>query len=136
MKTEEQIRKEKQKILDCLKLDGGIICRVVKRVGISSKTFYEYYRTDPDFRQKVELLKDEMIDMAESKLMELVEQGDRQSIIFLLKTQGKKRGWGESIDIQGQLEEPKFVFRITSPDVETKKILQESFDIDFIEENE
>ena len=43
-----------------------------------------------------------MIDLAESKLMENIEDNDNTSIIFFLKTKGKKRGYIEKQEVEVQ----------------------------------
>ena len=39
------------------------------------------------------------IDFAETHLKEQIEKGSTPATIFYLKTRGKKRGYGESLDI-------------------------------------
>ena len=74
-------------------------CRLVK---CDRTHFYSILRDDPDFaekiRQEVILANEEKIDIAEQKMMELVNEKDREMIRFLLRTIGKGRGYGESVE--------------------------------------
>jgi hypothetical protein len=65
-------------------------------VPIGRTTYYRWYDEDESFREKVEICKEEMIDMAESALLRKIEKGDTISIIFFLKTIGKYRGYIEN----------------------------------------
>ncbi|MFO0202076.1 MAG: hypothetical protein ACK528_03000 [Alphaproteobacteria bacterium] len=51
------------------------------------------------------------LDKAESALLGLIEAGNVASIIFYLKTKGKKRGYTEKIDLDAVAPAPvTFVF--------------------------
>lgn len=64
-----------------------------KRVGISRKTFYDYYNTDEEFKREIDDLKEYCLDYAESKLFENIKNGRETSIIYYLNNRGKTRGY-------------------------------------------
>ena len=57
-------------------------------------------KTDPYFRERIEELDEEVLDMAESMLKKNIHEQKEASIFFFLKTKGKKRGYIETIDNQ------------------------------------
>lgn len=67
-------------------------CRMAK---IHRSTFYLWLRESKSFADKVDAIREERIDFAESKLMEKVAEGHIIAILFFLKCQGKQRGWME-----------------------------------------
>lgn len=78
----------------------GIVTKACLEVGISRTTHYEWMKTDPIYKTAVEELREVVLDFAESKLHELVNNGDTAANIFLLKSLGKARGYGEHIKIE------------------------------------
>lgn len=69
-----------------------------KKCGITRKTFYDWQLSNPKFKQLTEELKESMIDYAESKLHLNIKEGKEASIFFFLKTQGKSRGYIETVE--------------------------------------
>ncbi len=60
-----------------------------------------WYRWREKHKNLDEMLKESeeaMIDFAESKLMENIQDGEVTSLIFFLKTKGKNRGYVETIN--------------------------------------
>ncbi len=97
--VDNRIRQTKEKIIKALQANMGIIKPTCEAVGIHRSTFYEYYNNDPDFKNEVDCVVEETIDFAESKLLENIDNNDTQSILFYLKTKGKKRGYVEKTEM-------------------------------------
>lgn len=64
-------------------------------LGISRRQLYRWYSTSAKLKAEMDNIKESLLDFAESKLAELIAQGDKTAIIFFLKCQGKKRGYIE-----------------------------------------
>ena len=79
------------------KLDevNGNISKACKAVGIDRKTFYNWKKTDDDFRDKAEEIIDKILDDIEDVVYTKALEGDLKAAFFVLKTKGKKRGWSE-----------------------------------------
>jgi len=77
------------------KLTGNIsaLCRLV---GITRQTYYEWIKKDQEFQQAIENEHEGLVDFAESKMWNLINDKNPTMLIFFLKTQGKKRGYIES----------------------------------------
>lgn len=86
----------KQNLLAALREARGIVSVACARAGVARRTFYNWLDTDEDFKLSVEDVNEEAVDFVEGKLMERIEGGAERSIIFYLKTRGKKRGYKES----------------------------------------
>lgn len=76
-----------------LKID---ICKIAK---ISRTTLYKKCLQYPKLESMIKEKQEETLDIAESKLLELIKQGNITAIIFFLKTQGKGRGYSERTEM-------------------------------------
>ena len=88
----------KKQLLLALEKTMGIASLACKKVGISRKTYYEYYNNDPEFKENVDLIGELGLDFTESQLFKSIKNGSDTAIIFYLKTKGKKRGYIERIE--------------------------------------
>jgi hypothetical protein len=83
----------KENLLIALQNNAGLISKACRAVGISNNQYYLYYKNDPDFKEKVDQIKEGVLDLAESKLYELIQEKNPQAIFFFLKYRGKERGY-------------------------------------------
>lgn len=91
--------KNKIRMLEELKCSMGIVSLACDKANISRTQFYKWLKDDEDFRQKYEEIEERQIDFVESRLFQNIKNGDPTSIIFYLKTKGKKRGYQEKTEI-------------------------------------
>lgn len=91
--------KNKIRMLEELKRSMGIVSLACDKANISRTQFYKWLKDDEDFRQKYEEIEERQIDFVESRLFQNIKNGDPTSIIFYLKTKGKKRGYQEKTEI-------------------------------------
>lgn len=102
----------KPKMLQALKMSNGAVYASAEKVGISAQTHYEWMKEDEAYRKAVEDINELAIDHVESKLQDLINDGDTTATIFFLKTKGKKRGYVETerkeiagnVDVNSNLE--------------------------------
>jgi len=96
MSASRKLTKEKKEIfLDKLEKSLGIISIACKQMSISRETYYNEIERDPEFAKQCEGVKDLTLDFVESKLLNLIKEGDTAATIFYLKTKGKHRGYVE-----------------------------------------
>lgn len=88
-----------------LALNAGNIAETCKKLKISRATYQRLYESNKDFRIACDEVRESLLDFTESKAMELVKEGNPQMIMFVLKTQGKSRGWIERTEIDQKLTE-------------------------------
>lgn len=74
------------------------IALACSKSNISRSTYYYWLKTSPAFKSRVEEEREALIDLAESKLLMNINEGKEASIFFFLKTQGKKRGYIETVE--------------------------------------
>jgi len=117
MNKSEQLKKEQ--LLEALVKSLGIVSTACLNVGMSRTTYYKYYNEDEQFKGQVNDISDIAIDFAESKLFDLIKEGNITAVIFYLKTKGKKRGYIErqEIEIDGDLN---LTVEFISPDEQIK----------------
>jgi len=93
MNKSEQLKKES--LLTALEKSLGIVSTACDSVGISRTTYYKYYNEDSEFRSEVDNVGESTLDFVESKLFDLISNGNVAATIFYMKTKGKRRGYIE-----------------------------------------
>jgi len=103
-----KIKKLKEQILDGMNNNLGIVTPVLKQVGISFNTYKKWLSEDETFKNDVESIDVATIEWVASKLYENIKNNDKTSIIYFLKSKGKKFGWAERTEINQttKFEEP------------------------------
>ena len=102
-KTNRTIRTiiDKKKIfLETLKNKLGNITKACQAANIGRQTYYDWIDSDKDFEQQCLFAKESLLDLAEHKLLQKIDTEDTTSIIFFLKTKGKKRGYVEKQEFE------------------------------------
>jgi len=93
------MKHNKKALLVALEKSMGIVSKACQIVGLNRITFYRYYNDDEEFKEAVDNMQDYVLDFAESKLLENIKDKKETSIIFYLKTKGRKRGYIEKQDV-------------------------------------
>jgi len=93
----------KKAFIETYEKSFGNVTRSCRAVNISRQTYYNWKKNDKDFKNTLDCIEPEniFIDFAESKLVDKINTGCTASIIFALKTKGKKRGYVERQEITG-----------------------------------
>ena len=97
--TAQKTDKKKSEFLIALKNNNGNISEACQSINIGRRTYYSWIEKDESFKQDAEDAQESLIDLAESKLVENIKDNDNTSIIFFLKTKGKKRGYIEKQEV-------------------------------------
>lgn len=105
LEIKDYARKVKRKIplkivAESMYKNHGILSYVAKDLGLHPYTIQIYAQKYPVIRQLQAMCKEGTLDLAEHKLIENIEKGKETSLIFYLKTQGKKRGYDQSNNIE------------------------------------
>lgn len=79
---------------------GGLFATIAKRVGCDRHTAKKRIMESPTLKQDWEDETETILDLAESKAMELVNAGDPGMIRFYLATKGRSRGYVERQEIR------------------------------------
>ena len=82
------------------------IYETCKAVNITRSTYYDWMEKDKVFKKAVIDNQEALIDFSESQLLSLIKSKNVTSVIFHLKTKGKKRGYIETLAIAGDEKRP------------------------------
>lgn len=93
MDATRTVEEKKAELLLQLTKSYGIIRLACRRARVGPTMFYEYKNSDPVFAFKVNEIVDSFVDLAETRLYDMVLTGDRAAIMFYLKAKGKGRGY-------------------------------------------
>ena len=96
--TKGTLSDKKELFLKALKNNLGNVSASCSAVNIGRQTYYNWIEAD---------------NLAENRLLEKIDKYDTTSIIFFLKTKGRKRGYNEST----QLELVKPISEITFDEI-------------------
>ena len=107
-KKEEQERtiKAKETFLELFYENFCNISETCKAVNKCRATYYDWMNNDAEFKKKVMEDQEALIDFSESQLLSLIKSKNVTSVIFHLKTKGKKRGYIETLAIAGDEKRP------------------------------
>lgn len=98
----ERVLTEKERLLEELNKTSGIVSSACKAAGVSRMTFYRWYNEDPDFKEKVDDVKELQKDFCEALILKKMKDGDTTMLIFYAKTQMKDRGYTERRELVGK----------------------------------
>jgi len=84
----------------------GVKAAAARHLGCSRNTIERYITLYPTVREAYELARAELIDLAESKLVEQLEAGEWPAVKYTLSTLGKDRGYVERSEsaVQAKVE--------------------------------
>lgn len=96
-------QERKRAVIEALQESLGIVTTACINAGIDRSTFYEWVKNDAEFAKTVDDIEDVTLDFVEGKLLQNVNANDTQSILFYLKTKGKRRGYTERTEVKVEL---------------------------------
>lgn len=100
-KIEEKITKEQCAFLTIFSQNKGNISHAQRSIGVRTRqTIYNWRKNNEVFNDLFNEIKEEQIDIIESKLSELIDEKNPIAIMFALKTIGKNRGYTEKIETE------------------------------------
>ena len=85
---------KKAEMLDALYKHRGIVSTAAREIGIHRDVHYDWLKSDTEYANRVNQVKESITDFLEKKLFERIEEGDADTLlIFALKCLGKTRGY-------------------------------------------
>ena len=104
MPTKQNTRRRRLTIAaveQALRASAGFMTVTAARLGVSRATLYRFFDKHPSLREIAEDVAEELCDLAETKLIQLIREGDGPSIRFYLETKGKNRGYTRRVENTG-----------------------------------
>ena len=89
------MKASKVQLLDAINKSKGIVSSICKNLNISRQAFYKRLDSDEELATQLQNVREEILDFTESKLFDLIYEGNSHAIFFYLKTIGKSRGYVE-----------------------------------------
>lgn len=94
----QTILTQKEAMLKALSENYCLVKHSVEKVGITRQTHYKWLEEDSEYRDAVELMKENNLDVAEYALMQMIKgMKDASMIKWYLETQGASRGYGKKV---------------------------------------
>lgn len=91
---------KKRAMIEALERSLGVVTTACNIVGVSRETHYRWMREDSEYSRAVVELENVALDFAESQLHKQIQEGNTATIIFYLKTKGKRRGYIEKSQVE------------------------------------
>lgn len=92
---------EAHQVITALEQSAGIISAAAIKLGVSRVTVQNYINDDAVIAACLKNIRESNLDLAETKLLTNLRDGNMTAIIFYLKTQGKERGYIEGREVTG-----------------------------------
>ena len=89
-------------VIQALTVTKGMIYMAARHLGCSPDTIQNYCNRYPSVQAAKDSLRGEMVDLAELKLYQSIQNGEAWGIALCLKTIGKDRGYVERSEVTGK----------------------------------
>lgn len=102
----------KKKMIIELQKSWGIAAPALEKLKVPRTTYEYWMRSDKKFCEEVLSIRENKIDLAESRLVEAANSGQSWAIALIVRTLGKNRGYTEKqeVDLNVTNKEIKFIF--------------------------
>lgn len=104
-------------IIEALQMSGGIVAYAAQKLLITRQTLAIWIENEPELQEACANIVEEMLDLTEAKLVELIKDKNPESIRFFLRCKGKRRGWGDTVQVSGPHGGPvQIAATVTTPE--------------------
>lgn len=87
-------------ISDALRKNRGMVAVAARNLGCARSTIYDWMEAHPELKTMLDDEREVMTDVAELSLYKQVQDGQGWAVQFYLKTQGKGRGYVETVNMR------------------------------------
>lgn len=94
----------KKKVLLAIKGSYGNVSVISERLNCSRQAVYDWLKRDEKVKELYEAENERILDLAEAKMINKINEGSEAMIALVLKTKGRKRGYGEHITLNEDKE--------------------------------
>ena len=101
----EHFSGSKKDLLEALSRNMGNVTMSCRAANVGRTMYYQWQESDEEFKNRVQEIKDELLDFGENKFLTLVQKEVPSAVIHFAKTKLRKRGYGEVQQIE--VHEPK-----------------------------
>ena len=90
-----------QQVIDALRKARGIMAVAAKLLGCTRYTVYNYIARYPTVAKAYQEQRDTIVDIAEGKLVAMLDAGEWPAVKYTLSTLGRNRGYVERQELSG-----------------------------------
>ncbi|UQB67584.1 hypothetical protein [Epilithonimonas zeae] len=91
-RTSTQLKKAR--LLKAMEKTLGVIQPACRMARVNRQTFYNWLKSDSQFKDDYQEVLEDACDFAEMSLIQQIADGNTTAIIFFLSHKAKHRGWG------------------------------------------
>jgi hypothetical protein len=88
-------------VIAALEASAGIFTGAAQKLRCDWTTVDYYVKRYPEVKAALDQIMEERLDLAEGKIIELMNSGNVSSLIFYLRCKGKHRGYSERTEVTG-----------------------------------
>lgn len=96
IKVVNRLSGKQKAMLEALRLNGCNVSAAAEMVAINRATHYQWIEKNEKYREAVNDLNERVKDLAESKLMRNINEGNQKAIEYFLDAKAKDRGYGQT----------------------------------------
>ena len=89
-------QQKKARLLKALGKTLGMIAPACRMARVNRQTFYNWLKSDVQFKDEYQNILEDSLDFAEAMLIQLISEGNTKATIFFLSHKAKHRGWSLS----------------------------------------
>lgn len=89
-----------KRFVKACKNSGGIITVIATRLQVTRQTVYDFIKNEPATQKYLYDAREEVIDMAEGKLLASINSGEIESAKWFLARKGRHRGYIANPEVQ------------------------------------
>jgi len=82
-------------VIEAVRSTHGLLTLAASRLGCSRQTLHNYAQRYPAVQAAITEERERLLDLAELRLAEAVERGEAWAIQLVLRTLGRRRGYGD-----------------------------------------
>lgn len=90
----------KQAVIEAINAACGVKTEAARLLGCHRHTITNYAKRHPEVAEALVDANDQLLDEAETALIDLVRERDFRAIRYVLNCKGRERGWGDRRDQQ------------------------------------
>lgn len=88
-----------EQMIDALHKTKGLVYLAAENIGCDPSTIFRRANVSEGVANAIKRARGRMVDLAEAKLWQLINDGNPTAILFFLKTQAKDRGYIERTEV-------------------------------------
>jgi hypothetical protein len=98
-KPQSGVKLSSELIKEAITKARGNLSRAADKLGVCRQTLYLRVNAEPEIKQVVDNCRERFLDETEDVFQNKVLSGDTVSLLFALKTLGRKRGYDQDRDV-------------------------------------